>query len=691
MGIKSSYKDEAVKTLLMINPSWDPKKVEKIVSSAMKETLKDPSIFMGNSINGNHADITLSELCNWIEKRNPVVSGNATFYMQPEELESPTSYMLRSLKVGRKQVKNSMFAMRPDSDEYNMADLDQGNKKVVMNSDYGGSGSPVAAFYTKEGPAATTLMAQSVITNMAAFFEGFVGDNQRFFKGDELFDWMNCVLRQKTKKVPDWVEKVSAGDVLHRLVNHFDIFNRADYESIRMYIENRTEDELCYLYYANNLKEFIYRHPKMHNNIHSILELLPKMQAVIDEVPDEYKDQFVDVDEKDKVNKYNKWMSKKMFLDPYTVPDAITEYIDELRKWTNRFVFVEYLTPDSIVKLNNHKRNTVLLVDTDSNIINADMFVDFVLKKLFPGENFGRSSLYNEMILVNVLAAIISPRIDDILDYYGRTHNMNKEARAELTMKNEFLFRRLFLMTKKKRYAASIVLREGNIMYPFKLEIKGMDFIKAGVTDDVTKRFTKMLEKHVLFPEELELHELMKDLKSFEKEIFHDLRSGGTKFLKPQLFKAEGAYKKIKDSNGRVVGSKAWSLPVFRGSIVWNELYPSQKIYSLDRVKIIKLISQKEEDLEIIRNKYPSMYKMIKEKIYQSDNPEIRKAGLRVIAIPGSVREIPEWLHDLIDYDIIVSDVISSFRSVLDALNLEEIYFKTPNGNANLTSCLISL
>ena len=49
------------------------------------------------------------------------------------------------------------------------------------------------------------------------------------------------------------------------------------------------------------------------------------------------------------------------------------------------------------------------------------------------------------------------------------------------------------------------------------------------------------------------------------------------------------------------------------------------------------------------------------------------------------------FYNDLIDYDIIVSDVISSFRSVLDALNLEEIYFKTPNGNANLTSCLISL
>ena len=222
MGIKSAYRDEAVKTLLMINPSWDPAKVEKIVSSAMKETIRDPSINMDNSINGNNANITLSELCNWIEKRNPVVSGNATFYMQPEELESPTSYMLRELKIGRKMVKKSMFAMNPISDEYRMADLDQGNQKVVMNSDYGGSGSPVAAFYTKEGPAATTLMAQSVITNMAAFFEGFVGDNQRFFKGDELFDWMNQILRQKTKKVPDWVVKPMAGDVLHRLVKHLD-------------------------------------------------------------------------------------------------------------------------------------------------------------------------------------------------------------------------------------------------------------------------------------------------------------------------------------------------------------------------------------------------------------------------------------------------------------------------------------
>jgi hypothetical protein len=48
-------------------------------------------------------------------------------------------------------------------------------------------------------------------------------------------------------------------------------------------------------------------------------------------------------------------------------------------------------------------------------------------------------------------------------------------------------------------------------------------------------------------------------------------------------------------------------------------------------------------------------------------------------------------LIPLIDYDVIISDVVSSFRSVLEALNIEDITFKTPNGNASLTSALISL
>jgi len=380
-----------------------------------------------------------------------------------------------------------------------------------------------------------------------------------------------------------------------------------------------------------------------------------------------------------------------MFLDPYNVPDSIKNIITDLVDLVHQYVYVEYLTPDSIVKLNNHMRNTVLLVDTDSNVINSDLFVSFVLDSVFPGSTFNRSRLYNEMILTNVLATMLDKCVKNTLDYYGRCHNMDEASRAELTMKNEFMFRRFFLMLTKKRYAASIVLREGNMMLPFKLEIKGMDFIKAGVTDDVTSKFTNMLKNHILFAEEPQLHNMMKEIKQFEKEIYNDLRNGGTKYLKSSQYKPAEGYSKIKDANGKVIGSKAWSLPVFRGSEIWNILYPDKQINSLDRVSIVKLTITNIKDLDKIKDQFPDDYNNVITKIYGSNNPNIINAGMKVICIPNTVYQIPDWIIPFIDYDVIISDVISSFRSVLDSLKLEGMAFKTPNGKANITSCLISL
>ena len=680
---KKLYLTIATKTIMKMDPSLKKSDVEDAIESIMKNHLKDPTIIMDNNVTGDNAEITLTKLCGWIDKENPVISGNGTFYCQPEELLSPTSNMLRGLKRGRKEVKKKMFSYKPGSDEYASLDLDQNNKKVIMNAEYGGSGAPTAAFYTKYSPAATTLMAQSIITTMAAFFEGYVGDNHKFFHIDECFDWMNKVI-EKDEKIPKWIERPTAAEVSRRIKIHFVTLGLDDIPAIDAYVNNRTSDELTYLYYANNFKDLIYKHPKIQNLLSSVLSALPNYEASINDVPSEFTGQF------ENAEKYNKWMSKQMFLDPYDIPECIKEDMNKFIDIMTQFVFVEYLTPDSIIKLNNHMRNTVLLVDTDSNIINADLFVSFVLNKIFPNETFGRKKMYNEMILVNVLAASLDRGVAKILDYYGRCHNMDEPSRAELTMKNEFMFRRFFLMLVKKRYAASIVLREGNIIYPFKPEIKGVDFIKAGVTDEVSQKFQKLLCDHILYSEDLELHEMMAELKKFEREIHDDLKNGGIRFLKVQQYKAKEGYSKSYDDNGKEV-SKAWSLPVFRGAAVWNEMYSDKKINSLDRVYILKLSVSNIMDIEKIRYKYPTEYEQLKEKIFMSPDKDIQKSGLKYLCIPNTAKEIPEWAIPLIDYDLIISDVISSFKSVLDALKVEDIVQKTPNGNASITSCLISL
>lgn len=692
MGIKRDYIDNAIETIIKIDPSLDSKDVERVVTQIIKNKLKDPTINMDNNVTGDGLNTSLTGLCNWIETRNPVVSGNATFYAQPTELMSPTSYMLRSLKKGRKAVKKQMFQYKETSDEYAALDLDQQNKKVIMNAEYGGSGTPTAAFYTKYSPAATTSMAQSIITTMAAFFEGFVGDNQKFFNINECFDWMNTIIyKKKDQKIPKWVYIPTVKEVSDRIKTHFYMADKSTFPIIDSYVNNCTNDELVYLFYVNNIKDFVRRNSHVSKIIWNVLNSLPLLEAVEKEIPPEYQDKFPYQESGKHVLDYNKWVSKEMFLDPYNIPEIISEYMKELIDLMEQFVYIEYMTPDSITKLNNHYRNTVLLVDTDSNVINSNIFVSFILDEVFPGESFGRKKMYNEMILVNVMAAILDRCVIRILDFYGRTHNMDKDSRAELTMKNEFMFRRFFLMKVKKRYAASIVLREGNIMMPFKLEIKGMDFIKAGVTEEISAKFTSMIKKYILYSDDLRLHDMMKELKNFEKEIYEDLKQGGVKYLKPQMYKSKDAYKmKYDNKTGRSV-SQAWSLPVFRASTVWNELYPDNKIYSLDRVKLLKLTVTGLQDLDSIKNKFPKEYDMVYNNIFNSTSKDIANCGLKVIALPASVKQIPEWLIPLIDYDLIISDVISSFRSVIDALNIEDVNFKTANGKANLTSALISI
>jgi hypothetical protein len=689
----------AVRAILAINPSLDPDDVKREVSHVLKLSLKDPTITMDNNVTGANYQMRLTDLCNWIEQDRPVVSGNATFYVQPDVLESPCSKMLIALKKQRKQIKKDMFdaKSRGDMDRYHQLDLEQINTKVIMNAEYGASGAPTSAFYTKYSPVATTMLAQSIITTMAALFEGFVGDNMKFFHINECIDWMLRIQDTKQEDIKDWIVIPTVQETIDRIMSHFFMYDPNARPIIEGYISNLNKRDLAYLFYANNLNEFIRRHDKPKKLLRKIFSDLPVLKASEQEVPPEFRDKFKSAVE------YNDYVAAEMFLDPYNIPPVIKEPMAELTEIIMDYCYVEYLTPDSIAKLNNHKRNTVLLVDTDSNVINANLFVEFVMGEVFHGQSFGRESIYNDMICANILASILSQCIERTLDFYGRCHNAGPEARKELTMKNEFFFRRFFLMNTKKRYACSIVLREGHIMIPFKTEIKGLDFIKAGVTDDVTQRFTKILEDNVLFSEELQLHGLMRDLRKFEREIYADLRMGGTRYLKSQSYKSESAY------------SNPWSVQTYKAVAVWNAMFPEKKIYSLNKIKLVKLIVTDPDDLEVIKDKFPDEYERAIERVFggieryreyqirkkdaakngskldeRRYNP-LMKYGMSTIAIPGTLNAIPEWIRPLIDYQTTISDICSSFRSILDSFRIDEIPVKTPNGRTNVTTGLISL
>ena len=97
MSVISEYVSQTADIILKMYPDLDKNDVDETIRSIIRERIKDPSINIDNNVTGDNRDITLTSLCNWIDKAKPVISGNATFYQQPSTLKSPTSNMLKNI------------------------------------------------------------------------------------------------------------------------------------------------------------------------------------------------------------------------------------------------------------------------------------------------------------------------------------------------------------------------------------------------------------------------------------------------------------------------------------------------------------------------------------------------------------------------------------------------------------------
>lgn len=683
--IVERYIDTSTEALCRMHPEWDKKDVWVRVARIVDQRCQNPTIIVENNTkNEPKRERTLLDLCEWIEKEHPIIAGNATFYCQPDVLRSPTSLFLSELQARRAQVKKELFQYEPGSDMYVTLDLESNNIKVILNANYGASGNEAAAFYNEYQPAAVTLLAQSIITTMAAFFEGFCGDNQRFFMLNEAIDWMEKVMSKKDVKIRKWLTVPSHEELFQRILQKFESISQLEISTLRRYIFSMNERERILVYYANNLRGLIYQHSEMRELVRSIMRTLPALKA--GEVPEPYKIDFNDV------SSWNKHVSKAMFLNPYGVPECIRKELERFQRIIMDYVFVEYLTADSIVKLNNHERNTVLLVDTDSNGIFLGNIVKFILDDVLDGENYGRERMYDEIIVTSTLISVMSIGAKRILDYYAASHNVKPEERKVLSMKNEFLWVVFFVMHLKKHYGALVAMREGNISIPFRLDIKGMDFIKAAVSKEVSERYTRLLVDYILSqPDNPDLRGVMKEIKKFEKEIVQDLDKGGMKYLKSQTYKPFKSYG-VKPNKFGEMESIAWTQQVFRGSEVWNLIEDEHKISPMDRVIIVKTVVESIEDISPMMDTDLEMYQRIRENVFHNPEPKIVKTGLSVVCIPQTLETIPKWLIPYINRDAVVSDMVSLFSSVLETFGIGTVEFKTPNaGKARRISGLISV
>lgn len=612
-------------------PHKSEEEIEKFLDKKIKERLNNPDGLLVNNYVNKSIKVNLLDLIDWMATTKPIIAGNGTFFRNQEQADNPAANMLDGFLVKRKKYKDNLKVVEKGSYEYATFDRLQKSEKINANSYYGGSGNEAFIFFNLFCAVAVTATAQSLISTTETAFEAFLSNNMPYLNLDDCMNFINNTLNDKRTLDASFLTDVHLDDVLERIKSGFREYKPEYGVYLRNLLETLSQEELNRLYYKNNIYEFA---------------LVPKI----------YK----------KLTKIFKTLT--VFRDPNKVPKEVKEDLDEIWGYFEEFVMYNHFVFNRIQRLKYEKRKSVIVVDTDSNMIQLSPWIKFITNELYMKNGdviAGKSEedlLYNA---INVMNFFITQMVNNTLKTYTKTSNILKQYRPRINMKNEFLYMRMALSKVKKRYIGSVRLREGEEFIPELLDIKGHDFVKSSCTPEVKEFMEKIVLDEILYSDNISVARILQRLTDLENIIHESLRNAEKKFFLPRQVKEMEAYK------------KPMSIQQFKATLHWNLIYPDIAIELPSNVYVIKMRLGKGDSLDELRQKYPDIYRRIQKNVFNSGIEGISDKELATIAIPSNLTEIPQWIIDFIDYETMVNDNVSKFYPVLESLSIPSIKAKS--------------
>lgn len=447
------WRKENYKILHQMYPDVSKKEINSFLDDMINEYIKNPRVIIDNNYIGKQINTDLLSTINWIENINPIMGGHGVLYKNQHQVVNPLALMIQKFLTSRKKFKGQLrFIEDKNSYEYKTFDRKQLSEKISANSIYGTFGNVISFLFNKYTAPSVTGSGQSLISTTEQAFESFLANNTLYNSINECFTFLNNVLKEKYEIDSGFLHDVDIDKVFKRLVDNFYNYQEEYGELLYSFLESLDQDQLNKIYYKNNLYEF-----SMHQEILSLLTIIVR--------------------------------STKEFKDPNKVPESSKPYLEELWRYYKQFVLYNYSPIDRIQRLKNDRRRVVLTIDTDSNFLDLNPWVEFMFNNIINNdyrcENRDPENL--RFISVNTMAYIITNMMQTVLGRYTKDANIPKDYRHFINIKNEFLMSRVVLTAKKKRYFSSIRLREGDEIYPEKLDVKGLiqlahSFLIAGTS-----------------------------------------------------------------------------------------------------------------------------------------------------------------------------------------------------------------
>lgn len=625
MSIVDRYQDRIVSMYLKTHPNANPDIVRNLVNDFTNSNLRNIPCTMHNNMTHETIETSMVDTFDWIDTRNPIISGNGTFFKQHSEYLAPTVKMLEKLQANRKKKKKEMYGYQKGSVEYTNANVQQLSIKVIMNADYGGSGTPLSPFYSCYIPPATTGSAKNITTSLICCLEFISENNNQWAKLNsinELFDLIFTVL-EDTRDDRELINDVyTVDEVTTWLLSRVNNPTGSDRRTLHLYLSTLTQNELTKLMLSFNIRLVLRKY--VYNEMSIIMDYLTTHQIDLNNIT------------KESVHECGYGVKP---------PEAINDCIERVSKIIVDNCVYPFVPNDCEVRAANMDRIIVCVTDTDSLMVQFASYIDDF--QAHTG-SFRDSCLVASAFGMRLFIEHIIPRmVEDIATFC----NINdKYYRDKFVFKNEFAFLAMALIAKKM-YASSMFVQEGNPRNPHEIAVTGLSFKKRDAAEFLEPIMLDIYDKYILTGDNISISGVLDEFyalrEKLKTEIGHD-----PSYYKVLSIKDIGAYDATK-----VLPSQ------MRGAIVWNNIMHDEEMLPMDRVIVI-----------------PLSFKLLHE--HAGDDPKIAEI-LRLslidnqnekndpyICLPEHYHMIPDWIQPVIDVEYAIDKLLMPFKQLLEAFDV---------------------
>lgn len=607
-------------------PNADEKVLRKVLLDVAREHTKNHNAYLHNDYQDDmRINTDLLKLYDWYYKNRPIAAGHGTFFYNQNVKKSPIQNVIDGRIAARKEyqkIRDTYIGPNGDTSsyEYQYFEMMQMEAKVKINAIYGAFGAKTFQLYNIYTASSTTGTAQSLISTTAMAFEAFLNNAVKFKSLGELVTMVGNVLEKDEHNLTiDGLTPITDPEMVYNLWrNQFESYSPTYEPVIRNLLRHRSVEDLTRLYYNNNLFAFV------ENDM--IMRRLVRIYDVTTE-----------------------------FRNPNNVPDNIKDDLEFIWEYCREFVFYNHAYTEQINRLKHDPRTRVILIDTDSNVINIKPWVDWTREKVW----IRSSSVMNETDMqfssVNILAYLVTRMARELLDRYANDCNVLPQYHKRLNTKNEFYFPKILLANVKKRYIGSIKLREGKQVN--KIELKGHDFKKAGVNANIEKELMDIIKRDIIDDPLVNVVQLMTDTAKLENNIRDSIKRRERTYLVRMNCKVARSY------------AEPYSQGAFTGPILWNLLNPENLIMIPDKCDVVFINIPNERVLdEKLAPKFPKEAEIIRRNIFHGEIEQFKRNGVSYLALPNDDSKIPEWVYPVLDEERIVTRNMGTFYPVLKAL-----------------------